>query len=404
MKRSLRIALCLTAALIPAVAYAQTTGLSVETCAPGVPSWMVVSLITDCVNNNIRAATFLFLNALSSALAPAIGSVLTLAVVIFGFRAMILEEQLPAKALGLGIKIGAVLMFTVSLGGLGTLPFETVDASISIITLGLAPWTEVDMTLGQLFGYAPGLSLEKGVLGFLSGGLYSSASGAFLFFVGGAVILGMVGLAIRAIYSYLLAMTMIAFMMVISVMFIPMIVFGYTERYFRKWLDLLIAAMIQPMLLFAFLKMFFGLINISVGQIFGVLGGNDFRRFWRSDTPLFNWGVITDPALLQHYEALGQARGIPMKQSYLDPALGRTMDTNFLHPPTLDFGPDTMVMWQSLVTQFIGLGIIVYIMITLVDAIPRLADGIAGVSTYMGLENLPFMQQAKGAIQNMMGK
>jgi len=178
-------------------------------------------------------------------------------------------------------------------------------------------------------------------------------------------------------------------------------VLNITERYTRKWFELLVAAMIQPVMLFAFLWMFLSLIDSTVASIFDLLGGNDFQAYWRNNTPLFSWSLLTDPTLLQKYEARGAQPGIPIVQSFMGPLMGRSMDLNIFHLPGIDFGPANMLAIQQLIAAFIAVLIVIMLLRTMLDAIPRLADDVAGVTTRIGFENIPFVGNLKQAVGSL---
>ncbi len=367
-------------------------------------SGMVVTGIVTCVDNTIYNATASFLSKFSLMLRPFAIALAILAVMIFGMRMVLGERHIGNRAFGTIIRIALVLTYSMNLGGLAAVPFTIVTAMVNVVAGG-PPWMQMDASINALFGFGPNLSLYNGMLGILGASLFSSSTGIFFFFISFAVILSLMYLMLRAIYTYLLAVLMISFMILISPLVILSAMFATTERYFRQWVNLLFAAILQPVLLFAFLNMFFGLVINMVASIFAVLGGNDFSRFWHTNSPMFSWAMITDPSLMQAYQQRGMPEGTPIEQAYMNPLLHSTTETNFFQPTMFDLGlsPHGMATWQDLIGQFLGLGVVCFIMTALVDIIPEIADGIASVSTNIGFERLPLVGDIAKALKGAGG-
>jgi len=364
----------------------------------------VVSGLVNCISNTIYGNMTAFLAQLSAVLKPVAAATTLLAVMVFGLRLAMGERQVSARAMLMAMRIALVLAFSVSLGGLASAPFLLMTDMVNMVAGG-APWGQVDAAISTLVDCAPNQNgsntpeLFNGVLGVMGGGLFSSSSGFFMFFVSGAAFVAMLNLALRAIYTYLLAFMMIAFLVLISPIVIIPTLFAHNERYFRNWVSLLSAAILQPVLLFAFLNMFFGLVNWMIAGIFGMLGG-DLSVYWRNNNPMFSWAMMTDPSLLQQYQHMGMQQGTPIEQSFMNPLMGSTTETNLLQPSMFDLGLSGagMAGWQMLITQFMGLGIVCLVMTALLDIVPFLADSIAGTTTRLALERIPIFDSIKQAV------
>ena len=162
--------------------------------------------------------------------------------------------------------------------------------------------------------------------------------------------------------------------------------------------------MLQPFMLFAFLWIFLGMVDVYVSAIFSLLGGNDFSAFWRTNQPFFSWAMTTDPQLFQKFENQGMEKGNPLVQQLMNPLLGRSMDMSIINHPGVDFGPNSMAIMQQLILTFIGMAITLYLLRSMLDAIPKLADDIAGTSTGLGFDKIEFVENMKKAVAKVSAK
>jgi type IV secretory pathway VirB6-like protein len=327
-----------------------------------------------------------------------------LAVIFYGIRVMLQDQDLPRMTFSTWLRIVIVVGFAFNMAAVVSLPFIFLQDMLAIGTGGWLPWIQIDMAIGSLFGFGPSLALFQGMLGLLGAALFTSATGMFMFLFGFLVIFSLLGLVFRAVYNYLNAIVLIGFLMAISPLVIPIAVFGYGERYFRKWLDLLISSMMQPFMLFAFLWIFLGLVNVYISSIFSLLGGNDFSAFWRHNQPFFTWAMTTDPQLFQKFEAQGLERGQPLVQSLMNPMLGRSMDMSLITHAGVNFGPNSMAIMQQLILYFISMAITIYLLRSMLDAIPQLADDISGTSTGLGFERIDLFENIKKAVAKVATK
>lgn len=139
-------------------------------------------------------------------------------------------------------------------------------------------WFRIDCMLDTLVGIGnkgPGLDvsgpsgLSRGILYFFMTSLPGSALG-LVFVLMGFYTLFTLGMAVlRAAQTYLLGFLGISFMMAVAPLFIPLLVMKQTKVYFDKWFKIIIAFILQPVILFAFLNM--SLIAIDIVMV----GGED---------------------------------------------------------------------------------------------------------------------------------
>lgn len=394
--------------------YAEPRPLSpISACEASIPQWMVTTRIAVCVKMVVIDASVTMLSALSAILDPTIAVFMVFAICMVGLRVMLYEGKyngptgLMEMGLGFTVRLALVWMFSHNMGGLAAFPFALTDEAIQMVSGNVLPWVQIDFSIGKLFGFAPDQELFQGVLGLIGASLFSASAGLFMFVIGAITIFLLLQLMLRAIYSYLLSVVMMGFMVIISPLIIPLAIFNITERFFRKWLDKLISAMLLPILLFAFLSMFMGLIDSVVSGVFAILGegGNDFRALWKNNTPLFSWALVTDPDLFRQYEQQSGAQpGTPIMPSNVNPMVGRAMQANFLYFQGLDFGPTNIIKFQATVMTFLGLGIVAYMMMEAISIVPQITANIAGSISEIQFEKVPIIEQFKKALSKVASK
>lgn len=391
----------------PPAPYIPPPPYTVDTCAPGYQDWQLTSKLVTCINKNIRLAVAGFIEKLSTYMEPIVGLLFTFALVLFGVRLAGGERQLVPAAAGFLFRSGLILMFAFNLGGFAYAPFAIVDEGLSLLTTGAmgapgwSPWEQIDLMLAKLVGAGPGLTMAQGVLGIIGAALYSHSMGLFLFLLALVAILILLNFIFRCVYTYLLCMLTIGYLVAISPLIIPLAFFGITERHMRKWLDWLLTVILIPILLFGFLWLFLSVVEGSIASIFQLFGGsNDFSAFWRNNVPVFSWNLVGDPSLFRNYDVLDDVRR-PAMQSYMNPLGGGVMDLNLLRLPMIDFGANNPQVIQALIMRFASLGITCYLLISALDAMPSMAESIVGVNTTIALERLPFVDDVKHAIAGL---
>src|SRR5690606_20377991 len=117
---------------------------------------------------------------------------------------------------------------------------------------------------------------------------FSATTGMFMFMAAFMAIFNLLMFIFRVVFVYLNAVLLLAFMVILAPFAVPMALFYLTERYFSKWLHLLMYAILVPVLLFAFLGMFKGIFVNLVYEILDLLGGNNFEVYWKFNMPAFS--------------------------------------------------------------------------------------------------------------------
>ena len=377
--------------------------LQIQNCVPGIPDWMLTTRIVTCVKQSIIVATTTFLQLMSDLMWPVAMAILLFATILFGIRIFGGEQrELQKDSYIFIIKIGFVLFFTYNMGGFVWAPFAIMDQAIALVTGGWLPWVQIDLMLGRMFGFAPGIMLFQGLMGIIGAALFSSATGVFLFIFGLMVILALLNMVFRAVYTYLGVVLVLGFIIIISPIFVPLIMFQVTSRHHKKWFDLLIGVMLQPFILFGFLWIFLGLVDGMIGNVFIILGGDNFTEFWQNNQATFSWIMPTDPGIFQQYEqATGADRAAAPIANFVNPMMSRTVDANPMHFPGIDFGPDNILMFQRVILGLVATLIVLILMISMLDEIPYLSDSIAGIATGIRYERLPLVSDLKRAVSSI---
>lgn len=369
--------------------------LGIVCCAAMVPlqAQAQVTYVVNNIENTIVAAMSNFIAAYTDYLRPTMLAVFTLAVVLYGIKMIYAIQELQKMTLTFMLKLAIVAGFAFNMDYFATLPFAVVHGLIDTIVGGVNPWVQLDAYIGELMGNG---NLANGIVGILGAALFSGIQGILVFLVGFIGVFSVLYLGFRAAFSYLSSIVLIAFIMLVAPLILPLAMFTHTDRiYFKKWIDLLIAAMINPVIVVAFLWMIVGLVGGAVGTLIGI---PNLQAGYRMNHNMFSWLMPNDPnRWTQLSSTLGQPIQAPAVQSFMSPTLFSSMNANALSTAALDFGPDQVWTMQQLTFDFLGLFIVAYLLLSLLDGIPDIADNIAGVATGIGWQGMPFVGQLKQA-------
>jgi type IV secretory pathway VirB6-like protein len=108
----------------------------------------------------------------------------------------------------------------------------------------------------------PGMS--RGLLNFFFSTMQSSVVGLVLAIVGAIFIWGTILLIIRAFFIYIMGYMGIAFLAIVSPLFIPMLLFKETKQYFDKWAKLMISFALQPVMMLVFIIFTLTAVDLAV--------------------------------------------------------------------------------------------------------------------------------------------
>lgn len=158
----------------------------------------------------------------------------------------------PAVLDSLDWLLGVVSTYAVNFSNLA----NNMDCPANGGDPALAIWNTVDCALQTLVGgiFDPS-TLMMGVGGFFFACLLSSALGIFIALLGAYLIGSLLITIARALYIFISAYLGVTVMFLIAPIILPTILFSPTKAYFDKWLRLTLMFFIQPLFLFAYLSM-----------------------------------------------------------------------------------------------------------------------------------------------------
>lgn len=134
----------------------------------------------------------------------------------------------------------------------------------------------IELLIGGIFSQA---TLDAGILGFILAATFSTAMGFFVGMAGLYMIATALMIIARAVYIFLTSYLAFSFMVLISSIFIPLILFQSTKRFFDAWLRLTISFLLQPVFVFGYLIMFLVAFNVTVfsgrNSLYYAIAGTD---------------------------------------------------------------------------------------------------------------------------------
>lgn len=294
-----------------------TSGNGAKSQCPAFKS--VVMTVVYCVQISVVTATLMFLMPVTDLMVPITSITLILVVLLFGYVLLTGEQELNRKTFALLIKIGAVMLFGYDFGGYTIATFgASVSLQEAVVTTlwndpncpvsaftagapsydyiaagGASVWGSMDCIIGKLFGFGGPFIMATSIFGILGSLLGSGTMGIMVFFFGLTTLLTIFMFALRAVYAFLICYIFIGFLIIISPMVIPMILFQATQNFFDAWLKNLMVAILTPGVIFAYLCMVLPLLD-------QIVTGND---------PNDNYSlqqVLSDEDLLNSYRNVQQ--------------------------------------------------------------------------------------------------
>ncbi len=209
----------------------------------------------------------------------AIGSALALYVIIYSLSFMLGIVQVTVIDFAMRvIKMGVVMVFINSnawdwfYNTAGVFFNQGADWLIGVsigIALGagapvnpMAPFTMVDQAISQ----ALSAKMFVTMMAVLTTGPYGMLIALLIFISLGTFVASL----FQAIWVYLMALVVRAFLFGIAPIFVPMLLFSKTQHLFYNWLNQLVNTMLQPVFLFTFFSFFLQLMMAAMNSILQV--------------------------------------------------------------------------------------------------------------------------------------
>ncbi len=150
----------------------------------------------------------------------------------------------------------------------------------------LTPWVGFDCLLDGIFGTRgavedgaipqynvdpnyPNLpdshgGASRGLIFFFFSSLQSSVAGLALAAMGFIFMYSLIFMVIRIFFAYIMAYIGIAFLVILSPLIVPLILFKATKQYFDKWAKMLISMAVQPVIMMVFLIFSITAVDLTV--------------------------------------------------------------------------------------------------------------------------------------------
>lgn len=261
-------------------------GASYSTESPFMPRINgITGSIIMCVERMITLSMFNengdgYIKIVYESMEEAVWALIALLIVIHGtMMAMGLLQRTLAQTIIAILKVTIVLLVldelplllpfffdvmrelqTIVTGSLVPSPFTTCGSAVADPG-GNAIWARVDCILAWIFGTGGAGVNAIGALTHILGYLFRPEMGIAVFLLALSAMVMLVLTIARAVFAFISAIIIVSFLVVLTPIFAPLIFFQRTKEYFDSWVRQLLSNMFQPMVLFAFLTLFFATIE-----------------------------------------------------------------------------------------------------------------------------------------------
>ena len=321
-------------------------------------------------------------------------------------------EQLQAVVIGPGN------LFSNIYGGGSVCQYQELNpGSAFMLSDTHAPWFYLDCILGYIFGFndfAQGgllgdTLLASSVFGYLGSVFFGGTMGTFVFFLGLGLIVGLAMFAFRVIYVTILAYVFLGFMIALSPIFIPSLLFKVTERMFTTWLNNVIYAMVLPFMMMTYLAFSMPIIDTFVFDIDDERSlryvlttdteGNPrpVTESYRLPTQQCETRIATDTEFFDDLGTQGMTLDIfnPEQSGYNDYC-------QLLNFNKVDLGENHVQELWSMGASLLKIMVIVYLIVTVANVIPDLTARLVGGgygAAHTAQRPMLFESQIKGTIR-----
>ena len=381
-------------------------------CTPASGSGQYTEAVVKCIKQPVETAAISMMQDLSAYFKPFTTAIFTLAIVFFGISIMGLQSGIAPPSFIFILKLGLVSFFSYNLGGFASFIFGIFDQLLTLVSgANYSPWQQIDKFVGKLIGFATDPKhneLKDGIIGVIYGSFdMKKVIGGMLTIVGAMTLWTVLTFMFEAVFLYIASLMIVAFLIVISPLVIPFAIFNYGKQYVDKFLKILTAAILAPMIAFAVMFIFIGdgATNIGifpqlVDNVLNILPPNYMDKNFYSDVPIVSQ---TNTENLETHDSL-------VNQECVDPATGKAKAAadckpNAVFPPEqpnvnattatsqskkvtneIDFGANDAQIKKQLLLALLNLFIFASIMKGMIKQVQSVAARIAGVIQYSGAE------------------
>jgi len=424
------IVLLLCLGLLPYDVYAQTTGtnpyippnfyFNTTSCVTVGQTNAIMTNFVNCTDSAIRSATLTLVDTMSRAIAPAIAAISVYAIALHGIKIIGGAEELTAQTAGFLIRLALVNFFFFDIGGFAGQLFSIMNELAGI--MGFTPWQSADTSLGYIMGYDASDSghrvLYHGTLAMVASALFSGPAGVAMMSSGVIAMFELLMFGMEIVYVYLLSVLMLSLCIIVSPLIIPLALFSYADRYFKKWLSNVIGAILVPMFLFGFLQFTLDLFSGQILQILHSLnpightdnnyGGLDYYPpYATQDNVFLSWikrlasGFAKFASDVYHWATDLLTHNVPATNPTMDSRAKNAAITNPFSYWALTFGSNPEANMFKVVTNFVLLWIYASVLIGMIKKIPGLALEIAGSQVSIDMQSQSIAQKIGETAQNL---
>jgi hypothetical protein len=396
--------------------------------------------IITCLENTVIASALYVMDQFFPAVQTIVYAAMLLSLAIFGSKIAVgAVEKLEQETVMYLFKFGGILYFMteydtiylsfidILFGTLNDLANATTStgslhcpATASNAATTSPIWHRADCIFDMVVGLSSNAAingggsedgLSRGMMGFFYYNLQSGALGILIGLVGLYICFNLLMALLRASYTYIIALITLSFVFIIGILFVPLIIFGYTYSIYERWFKMGLGMILQPLILFAYLNVLFIAFdtllfsgdNSLMSTISGGAVGDDFNlNSYAESSGLYiegggtvGFSLDVDRSRLSvgsnaaNEGILGNAKFSNVKANPNDPSQlpihlrYRTIDYNKINGGAGALAGATLLV-----------GLCSYILLTFMKEVPMLAQQLAG-----GIMTAPSMVAGQGGIQ-----
>ncbi len=365
----------------------------------------LLAVIVPCIRDSIQEATEYITDQFDEFLKAGATAFAVLVVTIFGVKGMTQEGDVKKDGFILLMKIGLMFLFINNFGGYIPAAFNSVQEGVEIVTSTLGtgnyecdmsgfqgemPWAYLDCVLGTLFGFAPNMILGSSVFGVLGSALWSGQFGAMLFAGGMFIFFFLLRLILRAVYTYLMALIILGFLIIISPVLIPLLMLGATFQYFEHWMRATISVMLQPVIMLAYLTLSFSVLDQMMFDddkgLAKEMPPEEVEKMWQQKAPHSSKVVSNEGELVYEKVYNNYDPNADHTLNSTTPNMGDAADINsiFNELYTMNLGDERTKKGQDIFITMAALALMVYLLDSMLENILRIAQIVLGGGFALG--------------------
>ncbi len=227
------------------------------------------SSLVPCLIDHIQNHGRVLIEHMQTVTKPIFQAFLVLTVLIYGILLITgMLQKAGRDTFVFLIKIMVVIWVTENLVYVHDSMYVMMDALVKAVTItgnagggvrcqvAATVWGQLDCIVDMVIGLGTRSTqmLTNGLLGFFLSAFLSGSMGTLIGLLGLYFCVNLVIGSVKAAYIYILAVLSLVLLIMMGSLLVPLIFFKTTFGYFSSWSTMVLSAVLQPMLLFAFLS------------------------------------------------------------------------------------------------------------------------------------------------------